>query len=269
MNVLLNGETLSLEKAQNIQNRGFRFGDGCFETIIVHNGSSPLLTQHMARLKKSLQQLGLAWPEQLNIEEQLKQITEESAGWKKVRLWLWRAGEGVYAPETDLAHFMMAAYEAQAPAVQLKQQALFSKEVALIPSRWSYIKSISALPYIMAAREKKKQGADELILLNHRAEVAEASMANLFWKKRKRWYTPALDTGCVAGVMRSWIMKKLLEKGEPVFEVQAGAEELQKVDKLLCTNVTGLYPIAQLDEKQYDTDVEELWSLMPDEYRLS
>ena len=266
MNALLNGQTLSADLAKAYYNRGFRFGDGCFETMLVQNGTCSLLPLHLARLKKSLPVLGLQWPESLNLEEQLMQVCEGTAGWQRVRLWVWRSGEGIYTPESQEANTMLMASPASAPTLTIKNNVAFSEEVELLSSRWSFIKSISALPYIMAGKEKREKASDELILCSHRGEVAEGTVSNLFWKKRKRWYTPALDTGCVAGVMRAWIMKQLIIKGEPAFEVVAQPDELQKVDKLVCTNVAGLYPISQLEGKSYDTDVEELWSLMPEEY---
>lgn len=266
MNALLDGDILNTETAMILQNRGFRFGDGCFETMLVLNGVCPLLSQHKARLRKSLSALNLQWPEKLQLEEQLKHLGSPCAGWQRVRLWVWRTGAGLYTPEGTAARFMLAAEEGSSPRIHIKGKCLISEEVILAPSRWSFIKSISAQPYILAGLEKKEREADELILQNQRGEVAEACSANLFWKKRKRWYTPALESGCVAGVMRSWIMKQLLQKGEPVFEVLAPADELLKVDKLVGTNVTGLQPIQQLQDTQYDTDVNELWSLMPEEY---
>ncbi|WP_224997014.1 aminotransferase class IV [Cesiribacter sp. SM1] len=267
MNALLNGTSISAELAAALQNRGFRFGDGCFETMLVYNGECPLLSQHHARIRRSLSILDIHWPESTDLEAQIRQLCPGNTGWQRLRLWIWRSGEGLYTPESNEAQSLLAASPATAPRLQQKQQIMFSEEVTLLPSRWSFIKTISALPYVMATQEKKKKKAEELILLNHRGEIAEATVANLFWKKRKRWYTPALDSGCVAGVMRAWLMRKMIEKGEPVFEVLAQPDELLKVDRLVCTNVTGLQPVLQLGDKQYDADVEELWSLLPDEYR--
>lgn len=267
MNARFNGETLAPHDAIRLQSRGFRYGDGCFETLLVLRGKCPLLAQHEARIRKSLAFLEMDWPQHLQLEEQLHQLGDEAAEWQRVRLWLWRAGGGLYAPQSSETETMLAWEPCQRPAITIKQTVSLSEEVVLTPTGWSFIKNISALPYVIAGREKQRLAADELILLNHRGEATEATSANLFFKKRKRWYTPALSTGCVAGVMRAWLMKQLLNKGESVFEVHAQAEELQNIDKLVCTNVTGLQPIAQLLDKRYDTDVDELWSLMPAEYR--
>jgi 4-amino-4-deoxychorismate lyase len=266
MNALLNGTSITADLAAALQNRGFRFGDGCFETMLVLDGECPLLSLHSARIRRSLSVLGIQWPENLDLEAQIKQVYGATTGWQRLRLWIWRSGEGIYTPESNESQTMLAASPASAPQIQQRKQVQFSEEVVLLPSRWSFIKTISALPYVMAAREKKEKSAEELVLLNHRGEIAEATAANLFWKKRKRWYTPALDSGCVAGVMRAWLMRRMIEKGEPVFEVLAQPDELLKADKLVCTNVTGLQPVLQLGEKQYDADVEELWSLMPETY---
>lgn len=266
MNALLNGKTINQELTEVLLNRGFRFGDGCFETFLIKDGHAPLLSLHEARLRKSMAVLKLTQPAALSIAEQLAILNKGATGWQRVRLWVWRTGGGLYQPENSEANFLLATSPCPPPSVQIRNTVFFSEEVRLMPSRWSFIKSISAQPYVMAGLEKKVRAADELILLNHKGEVAEATAANLFWKKRGRWYTPALESGCVAGVMRSWLMQKLLEKGKPVFEVLAGADELTNADKLVCTNVTGLQPITALEEKQYDTTIDELWEIMPDNY---
>ncbi|AHM63661.1 branched-chain amino acid aminotransferase [Flammeovirgaceae bacterium 311] len=267
MNALLNGKSISADVAADLQNRGFRFGDGCFETMIIYNGVCPLLQLHESRIKRSLPALGLQLSPNLQLETQIRQLADGTTGWQRMRLWIWRSGEGLYTPETNEVNTMLAASATVAPQIQVRKQICFSEDVTLLPSRWSFVKTISALPYVMASHEKNYKNREELILLNHRGEIAEATAANLFWKKRNRWYTPALDSGCVAGVMRSWLMRKMIEKGEPVFEVLARPDELEKVDKLVCTNVGGLQPVQQAGSKQYSTDLEELWSLLPDMYR--
>lgn len=267
MNALLNGKELGPEAQSLLLNRGFRYGDGCFETMLVYQGSCPLLALHLQRLQKSLKALKLEWPTSLQLEEQLLQLKSNEQDWQRVRLWIWRSGEGLYTPQRNAAAYALSAEPATPPTYQVQPLAQLSQEVQLTAHRWSFIKSIGAQAYVMAGIEKQEKKADVLLLLNQEQIVTEASSANLFFKKRNRWLTPALECGCVAGVMRRYLMQQLLQKGEPVYEVHATVKDLLTVEKLVCTNVTGLQAVQQLQDKRFDTDVEELRSLLPAAYQ--
>ncbi|EMR01115.1 aminotransferase class IV [Cesiribacter andamanensis] len=267
MNALLNGHSLTTPEAQLLLNRGFRYGDGCFETIMLHKGTAPLLHLHLQRLQKSLPLLQLNWPEALQLPSLLQPFAEGSTEWQRLRLWLWRSGDGLYTPQSQETQFALMAEASAPPQTAIRKSVGLCQHTRLAASRWSFIKSISAQAYVQASLEKKEKGVEELLLLNEKGELVEASSANLFIKKRNRWFTPALSTGCVAGVMRAHLMQQLLQKGEPAYEVHALPEELEKVDKVVCTNVGGLYPLQQYGERHYNTDIDELLELLPPAYR--
>jgi 4-amino-4-deoxychorismate lyase len=267
MNVLLNGKRPEQEGAEWLLNRGFRFGDGCFETLLVYQDACPLLSLHLQRLQRSLKAMRLQWPAALELEQLIPQLTLGKEGWHRLRLWVWRAGEGLYTPESEEAHFMLGAVGSEGPQLLIRESCGISQEARLATSSWSHIKSISAQPYVLAGLEKKERGLEELLLLNGRGELAEATSSNIFFRKRGRWFTPALTAGCVSGVMRAHLMRQLLQRGKPVYEVHALPEELEKLDQLICTNVSGLFPVAAVGQKQYNTDIESFWELLPKEYR--
>ena len=65
----------------------------------------------------------------------------------------------------------------------------------------------------MALENAKAKGFDEAIRLNERGEVASACMANVFWIKDKKLFTPDLETGCLAGTTREFIIETAEKKG--------------------------------------------------------
>jgi branched-chain amino acid aminotransferase len=93
------------------------------------------------------------------------------------------------------------------------------------------IKSCNYLENQMARKEGEQRGFDEAIRLNERGEIASACMANVFWLKDERLYTPSLQTGCLAGTTREFVLENL-----ECIEVEAGVETLDQVDAIFLTS---------------------------------
>ena len=63
-----------------VRNRGFLHGDGAFETIRIHRGAPFRLDAHFARLRHSLEILGIefAWPVD-ELRQAARKIAESNA----------------------------------------------------------------------------------------------------------------------------------------------------------------------------------------------
>ena len=63
MTVYLNGRFLPLDDAKiSVLDRGFIYGDGVYEVIPVYHRQPYRLRQHLARLQRSMDGIGLANP---------------------------------------------------------------------------------------------------------------------------------------------------------------------------------------------------------------
>src|SRR5687768_2713791 len=49
-------------------NRAFRYGDAVFETIRLMNGEILYFEKHLARLRRSMSQLSMIWPEAFSFQ---------------------------------------------------------------------------------------------------------------------------------------------------------------------------------------------------------
>ena len=74
MSVLVNGEISTLVEASN---RGLNYGDGLFETLLVHNGRPRRWQAHMDRLGAGCERLGMTMPPQAIL---LREVQTVSAG---------------------------------------------------------------------------------------------------------------------------------------------------------------------------------------------
>lgn len=93
------------------------------------------------------------------------------------------------------------------------------------------IKSGNYMENIIALENAKSKNFDETIRLNERGEVVSACLANIFWLKNKKLFTPNLETGCLAGTTREFVMENT-----KVFEVAENLETLQNADTIFLTS---------------------------------
>lgn len=93
------------------------------------------------------------------------------------------------------------------------------------------IKSCNYLKQSMAFEEAKARGFDEAIRLNEHGEIASACMANVFWLKDGAVFTPSLQTGCLPGTTREFILESIV-----CSEVEASIDELIAADDIFLTS---------------------------------
>ncbi len=231
---------------QKNNNRAEKFGDGLFETIRFHNGKPLWSIFHFERLALGMKQLKFD-TSSFDYDFFCKLLEDiEISGDKdfRVRITFFREGQGLYTPEINtFTHF--AEYASLATdKYELNSNGLsigICEDVFITHSPISNLKTISALPYVLAGVEKKEKGWDDALILNQKGEVAEAVAANLFLVKESELFTPPLDSGCIAGVMRRNIINLAKLNSIPVYEKAISKEELYEADELFLTNaISGL-----------------------------
>ncbi|MFW5659337.1 MAG: aminotransferase class IV [Bacteroidota bacterium] len=262
---LLNGQ-LSGENTQNFSHayRAMAFGDGLFETMRATRGHIWQLRAHSARLSAGCAALGLNNPltheTLLQAWKVLASVLNPHSGYR-LRLNVWRAGQGAYAPETDAANWLLMAkplprFELPVrPGVQVG----VLREPLLAMGPFSTHKTLNALPYVLAARAARANGWGDALMLNTDGRIAEATSSNLFYQREGRWFTPPLGEGCIAGISR----KVLLEQVRlPDFEPQTRPllqAELPSVQQMFLTNfIRGVVPVHGVADISWETSPTDL-----------
>lgn len=134
------------------------------------------------------------------------------------------------------------------------------------------IKSCNYLDRIIAKNEARGRGFDECIQLNERSEIVSASMANVFWQKGDRIFTPSLATGCVPGITRLNVLegirqgnRLIREKPLEFLEVEANIKELASAEQIFLTSAgLGVVQIAEFDGRALlrDENHELAWMFL-------
>ena len=263
--LFLDGHLVRQDKANlSVNNRSFRYGDGCFETIRVVNGQIKLAPLHFERLFTSIDALKFNKPSYMNAEWLQKNILEvvHKNGHQKlarVRVMIFRSDGGLYDPENHFPHHLIQSFELGEATQNLNQNGLTLGIYAAAKKssdHFSMIKSNSYLPYIMAALWAKENNLNDAILLNHSGNVADTTIANLFVIKDGTIKTPAITEGPVAGVMRRHLIKTLRAHDYEVQETTVTvADVLEASEVFLTSAIHGIKWVKQIDNSQYNNSL--------------
>jgi len=249
--LLLNGHLLPDDAlALTLPNRGLLYGDGFFETLIIENGRLRLAADHLARMQQAAAALHLELPAALATAEGLGNTLAALARANdlpsaRLRLKLWRAGGGLYAPLGSAAEWLATADAFQANTTPI-EQADFARDTYSVASPLSFCKGPQAWLYVRAAHERHQRGLDDIILCDAAGHVAEAGAAAIFWLKAGVLYTPALATGCVAGVRRAAVLRAAPALGLRGCEGLFAPAELLAAEAAFTANVAGVRPLQQV-----------------------
>ncbi|MBC7291419.1 MAG: aminotransferase class IV, partial [Actinotalea sp.] len=84
------------------------------------------------------------------------------------------------------------------------------------------LKTTSYAENVVALARAAAQGADEALLANTVGDLCEGTGSNVFVQVGEELLTPALSTGCLAGITRALVLEWSAEAGLPVREATPG-----------------------------------------------
>ena len=187
------------------------------------------------------------------VEAQVQQLIRknEVRGTVRIKIMVWRKTGGLYTP--DNSHFnvliSISPYKYNPEVNHLKLGV--SQKVRLYNSPISKFKTCNALPYIIAGIEKQQSVFDDLILLDQKGNVSECTASNIYWVKDGTVFTPSLKTGCVAGISRKNIIKKLSKRGFEVKKAKASPTVLMTAQHIFLSNVGQLAHVAKFGSTEF------------------
>lgn len=234
--------------------RGLTLGDGLFETLLAHDGVLIDLAAHLDRLAAGCAVLGLPPPDRLQAEALMREavtVHDVTEGAAAVRLTLTAGsgGRGLDRPPVPQPRLFATAARFRKPSAPARL--LTSRVRRNEGSPTSRLKTLAYLDNVLARTEAQAVGADEALMLNTRGEIACATAANLFWITDGRLYTPALDCGVLAGVMRGRVIAAATALSVLVTEARYGPETLASAEAAFLTNsLIGLRPVSVFDGRE-------------------
>jgi branched-chain amino acid aminotransferase len=262
--ICLNGKIIPADKpALLVSNRGYRYGDGLFETMKLENGILRLSAWHFERLFSGLALLKFEIPKLLTAEKLQQEILRlckknECEKLARVRLSVFRGHGGLYEEDMTL-QYVIESWPLNESVNKLNENGLILgiyPDAAKSCDKFSNLKSANFQPYSMAALYAKENRLNDCLVLNTSGCIADSTIANVFVVKEGIITTPALDQGCVNGVMRRYLVDQLRVSVSPeARKLQEGAlnaSDIENADEVFLTNaVNGIRWVRQFGDRIY------------------
>mgnify|MGYP000276875602 FL=1 len=257
-----NGELLFKENIKlTTDNRGFKYGDGIFETIKVVHEKVIFWEDHYFRLMASMRMLRMKIPMEFTLEFLEKEILKTVAVLEKgasfrVRLNVFRKDGGLYTPKTNAINYLIEASESNYKTKETYEIDVF-KDFYNYSGLLSTIKTNNRMLNTLASIYANENDLDNCILVNERKGVVEVANANIFIVKNNIVKTPALTEGCIKGVVRSKVIDILIKnKDFTIEETVISPFEIQKADEVFITNaIMGIQAVTKYKKKSFNTDL--------------
>lgn len=207
----------------------FLRGEGVFETMRFEGGRVCLGRRHFDRLQASAKAMGWALPTADELERQVLAVVEANGlAAARVRL---TVGREILITAAELPE--------DVPDVEVVTCDLPVNER-------SPLAGLKGTSYAEPRLILERYGVAEVIRPNTRGELCEGCYSNVFFVKDGRVFTPALESGCLPGVMRAEVMDRI--------EVEEGmwpVEVLQEADEVWLTNaIRRVRRVTKLDDRE-------------------
>lgn len=236
----VNGRYVSAKNASvSVQDRGFRYGDGVFETIAVYDGVPYQWELHMERLEAGLKALEIPSPSEdlLAVVKRLLARNEHSDA--SIRIAISRGvGSRGYLPVGAATPTVVVETQAR-DVVPSDPATLWLSAIEKPSSRALPVehKLAQGLNSTLVRMEAARHGCLDGLQLNTEGNITETSSGNIFWRCGDALYTPSLDCGILAGTTRAAILRTTIYR---IVEGPFRLEELQKADAVIATNTNWL-----------------------------
>lgn len=257
-----NGELRFKENIQlTTDNRGFKYGDGIFETIKVLNHKVIFWEDHYFRLMASMRMLRMKIPMEFTLEflekEILKTVAiQENASSFRVRLNVFRKDGGLYTPKTNKIDYLIEVKETNYQTKSSYKIDVF-KDFYNYSGLLSTLKTNNRMLNTLASIFAEENDLDNCILVNERKGVVEVTNGNIFIVKGNVIKTPSLEEGCIKGIVRMKVIEMLTKNKD--FIVEEGSIspfEIQKADEVFITNaIMGIQPVTKYKKKTFETTI--------------
>lgn len=244
--ILINNKFIKERNAQiSINERGFLFGDGIFETCRIANGKIYNFKAHEARIRDGFKCLKFS-ADISNLQKNCDQLIKKNKITDGIlRISISRGiGSAGYLPTYE-SQPLIVIKTSQPRKITKEKITLGISKIKKIPknSLPTSCKTMQGLPYALVKIEAQENKFFDNIILSQKNFISETSSANIFWIKNGKIYTPDKSCDALNGTIRQRLLKISPIK---INEVKAKISTLENADEIFLSN-TG-FLILPVDE---------------------
>ena len=260
MLIYLNGKLVDKEKAVvSVFDHGLLYGDGVFEGIRCYDGLIFKLNEHIDRLYRSADAIGLKIPatKASLVKAAIETLKANHLNSAYIRLVVTR-GPGdlgldprkcktpmVFIITDKIALYPEKFYREGLEIITAKTKR--NPTSALDPR----IKSLNYLNNILAKIDAIKSGSEEAIMLTYNDYVAECTGDNIFVVKNDQLMTPPADVGALEGITRGTVIDLAKKMGIRFQEALFRIEDVYSSDEVFLTGTAAeIIPVTKIDRRK-------------------
>jgi len=255
--VYIDGEVLPADRAcVPIFDRGFLYGDGVYEVLRTYDGHAFALGEHLTRLHRSGELLGIApFPCRELIEEAIRSTLARAACSDAYVRAIVTRGSGPISLDPGLAdepRLVVLAKELVPPPAAAYENGIEVAIVAVLRHPRDTLdpraKSGNYLTNIMALRDARARGADEALMLNAAGQLAEGASSNVFVVRDGSVATPPVAAGILEGITRRFVLRLAALLGLRAQEIDLSPADLTSADEAFITSsAREVVPVTRCD----------------------
>jgi 4-amino-4-deoxychorismate lyase len=222
-------------------------GRAAFETLRVYAGRPFRLAEHLQRLGRSAERIGLPAVNGPQLRDLAAQAIGAAGVGDAVLRLLWTPGNGLGEPS---ALALVSALPGHYETLRGRGQRLISLRGIRADEPWLLpgVKSTSYAVNMAAEAEAHRRGADDAVFVDADGIVLEGPTTNVWWRRGRTLSTPALSLGILAGVTRAAVLEYAGALGYAVVEGAFALEELAGADEAFTSSsVREVMPVTELD----------------------
>lgn len=232
--------------------RGLAYGDGVFETLLVHQGQPVWWREHWDRLLRGAIVLGLPMPDEMYLRREVEALIADAPR-AVLKLILTRGADGRgYAPPLNpTPTIVLSRHEPPPPPPAEGLNLRWCHTPMAIQPALAGLKHLNRLEQVLARAEWTDPNIHEGLMCDTEGLVISATAGNLFARLGGRWLTPRLRRCGIAGITRAWLLEHLPDAAE----ADLSPAEVGRAEALfLCNSVRGLLPVRRLGLREWAAD---------------
>ncbi|HEX5497433.1 MAG TPA: aminodeoxychorismate lyase [Mycobacteriales bacterium] len=240
-----------------VDDLGVLRGDGCFETLRVHDGVIEALDAHLARLRHSAAGLDLPAPQESRWRALIDEVVAAWAqpGEAVLRLVLTRGVEGTGVP-TGFATVSplpdgIVRQRRDGVSVITLDRGMPADAHRGTPWLLGGVKSLSYAVNMAALRHARRVGADDVIFVSGDGQVTEGPTSTVVWARSECLCTTPVSLGILAGTTVGTLFARAGAHGFATRVAGATVDDLHAADEIwLVSSLRAAVRVSRLDGRE-------------------
>ncbi len=255
LNSIVNGE---LSTQISIQDRGFNYGDGLFETMLLINHQPVFWDEHYQRLVKGCEVLGIRCPPEESLKGDIAKLWHLSPDVNvaviKIIVTRGDSKRGYQYPDNIVSNVVIFLSTYPAYPVSYWNEGV---KVKICETLLSSHKKLAGLKHLnrleqVIARNEWQDDYQEGLMADISGNIVEGVMSNIFIVKDNLVRTPLIINAGVNGIMRNIILKICEANGIMALEDDISLKQVLAADEIFLTNsIIGVWPVKQINNRLY------------------